>query len=161
VPPELARIGILPLRVEGDTLYVAAIDPLQVLAFDELSLRTGLKVSQVLAKPSAVREAIRCARRGEDALQELLKHAPEEAGSLAIAEVPVRAAGEVAVDANDEDGQIVRLVNLLVSDAIRGRASDIHVEPEKERTRIRFRVDGELAEVSTVPAALHPFIASR
>ena len=160
VPPELAQYGILPLRIEDDSLVVAASDPFQVLAFDELSVRTGKKVRVQVARAGALRNAMRLARHGEETLHDLLKHTADGDGHIEIdSSRSVRE--EVALDANGEDGRIVRLVNLLVSDAIRERASDIHVEPEKERTRIRFRVDGELREVSTLPAALHTSIVSR
>jgi type IV pilus assembly protein PilB len=160
VPADLAQAGILPLRIEDEALVVATSDPFQVLAFDELSVRVGRKVRVVVARPSHLRDAMRRARHGEEALHELLKHAATDDVRVEI-ENARSDEPDVAADPGVDDGRIVRLVNLLIADAVRDRASDIHVEPEKERTRIRFRVDGELREISTVPAAVHASIVSR
>lgn len=175
VPMEIAqRLGILPLHVSGGELVVATGDPYQLPAFDELAARTDLRVRPVFAPPSAVREALRRARGGEESLHDLLKHAPDpEADVVVPASAPSATmdASEESSDGSDvdtltldsegEDAPVIRLLNLILTDAIRQGASDIHIEPERNRVRIRFRVDGDLHEALELPGNVRRRLLSR
>ncbi len=156
------RLGVLPLRVEGDTLFVATGDPLEVVAFDELAGRTHLKIEPLFAKPSAVRRAMREVREGEEALHDLLKNAPTDE-SVVVEKETHQEGGSGALELAEaaHDGPTVRLVNLIISDAITRDASDIHIEWEKTALRVRFRMDGELHEILTLPASAASSVISR
>lgn len=165
VSAELAqRLGLLPLRVEGGTLIVATGDPLQLPAFDELAMRTGLRVQTLFAKPSDVRKAISRVRGPETALHDLLKNAGGDTIILETdeaAEAHKKRENSVEVTVSAEDAPTIRFVNLVISDAVRQGVSDIHVEAEKDALKVRFRVDGDLREVLSVPASLHATVSSR
>ena len=163
VPMEtVQRLGLLPLRRDGDRLVVATSDPLQIVAFDELARRTRLEIEPVFARPSALRDAIRSVRGEEEALHELLKHAQPAAHDFTV-EPRVKEGGAkaLALDAGGEDAPTIQLVNLVLSDAITRGASDIHLEAEQEALRVRFRVDGELKEIVTLPAGTRAAVLSR
>ncbi len=166
VPAETAqRLGLLPLREEDGELVVATGDPLQVLALDELAQQVGMPVRALFAKPSDVRRAMRSARAGEEALHDLLKNAAvigDDVMLEADGDVDDSSVGSMELDqANDQDGPAVRLLNLVLADAIRHGASDVHIEPEKDALRIRFRIDGLLREVLAVPVSTASSVVSR
>lgn len=168
VPAELAlRHGILPLRVDPDeTLVVATADPFQIDVLDEVRARAGRRVRVVLAPPTAVREGLHAARVGEETFDELLRNAPAAAPAIEIGVAPAPeelddAGAALGVDVRSEESPVVRFVNLLLADAIRQGASDVHVEPERERTRIRFRVDGTLHEIRSLPPSVRAALTSR
>ena len=149
VPEALARKHtIMPVFRIGDTLTVAMDDPLNFFAIDELGLKTKCDIKTVVASERAIRHAI--------------EQYYGAAGT--IAEV-AQAIQEAALPAKDEDAAaeapVIRLVNLLITQAVKERASDIHIEPGDGTLRTRFRVDGVLREVNGPPAALHSAVVSR
>ena len=140
-------------------------------SYDELAIRTNLRVRPVFAPPSAVREALRRTRVGEESLDDLLKHAADDEEAMLVP-----ASGDEDEDDEDGEGQdgpevltldavedapIIRLLNLILSDAVRQGASDIHIEPEKAVVRVRFRVDGRLRKALDVPVNVRKRILSR
>lgn len=169
IPSDVAqRHGLLPLRLEADgTLVIATADPFQIDVIDEVRARSGHRVRVVLAPPTAVRDGLRAARLGEETFDELLRNA--EASSPAV-EIGVAPAAEeleeaasltLGVDVESDESPVVRFVNMLLADAIRQGASDVHIEPERDRTRIRFRIDGRLHEIRSLPRAVRAPLTSR
>ncbi|GBC97850.1 Type II secretion system protein E [bacterium HR17] len=153
VPAEMAfRHQVLPLRKENGVLIVAVADPLNVEAESLLRFVTGLSVRIVLAKPSEVRTQLeqhymrRVIAEAETEDIEVIREAEEDIGD------PTRLAREALV---------IRLVNMLIRNAVRERASDIHIEPLERELRVRYRVDGVLHEVPAPAKRLHPAIVSR
>lgn len=155
VPTEMVqRHGILPLSVTRDELIVATADPFQVEVFDDLARMVNLRIRPVFAKPSVVREVIRKARKGEEDLDDLLKNSPVPDDAVLLpapADGDGRSDGEMDLNASPDDAPMVRLLNMIISDGIRQEASDIHIESERECVRVRFRVDGQLRDVLTLP----------
>jgi len=153
VPSEFAlKHHILPLASSNHTLTVAVADPLDLDALDDLQLLTGSVVEPVLASPSDIRRAIEqfyMAKMMQDISAQDVEVLSEE--GYEIADLQRMAREEL----------VIQLVNLLLQQAIRDRASDIHIEPFEKELRVRYRIDGVLQEVSSPPKRLHPAIVSR
>jgi type IV pilus assembly protein PilB len=160
VPEHLARQAlVLALKKDGETLEVAVGDPLDVVSLDHLRALTGLQLKPWIARPSEVREAI------DEFYSEI--RASEHLGEI-LDKIDLSAATEGDQDVDlatlrqqVEDAPVVRLVNLMIAEAIDARASDIHVEPSRERVTVRFRIDGVLHEVMKPPKHLQMAIVSR
>lgn len=163
--PELAETRqILPIRIEGEQLMVAISNPLEFDSLDDLAHASGLAVEPLLADADELREAIRRAYAkgpgGPDTTT--------DAGiSVEIEEITgADVASTLGIDFEEsvspgDQGPIVRFVEKLISEALRRRASDIHLEPMERRFRVRFRIDGRLREIENPPKRLQPSILSR
>jgi len=159
IPEHLARqSGLLALKKNGEMIEVAMGDPLDVVSLDHLRALTGCTVKVWVSKPSDVREAvdefyqqIRSSEKVGEILDKLELTGGEEDLDIDLA----------ALRQQVEDAPVVRLVNLMVAEAIDDRASDIHVEPSRDRISVRFRVDGVLHEVMKPPKNLQMAIISR
>ncbi len=149
VPEALARKhGLIPMFQIADSLTVAIADPLNFFAIDELRLKTKCDVKAVLASDTAIRKAIEQYYGSSGTVQEVAK-------AIEAAQAP-RKAEEAATEA-----PIIQLVNLLVMQAVKEGASDIHLEPGDGLLRTRFRIDGILHEVNGPPAHLYSAVLSR
>jgi type IV pilus assembly protein PilB len=161
IPEHLARqSGVLGLKKEGDQLEVAMGDPLDVVSIDHLRALTGCSSIKVwLARPTEVREAI-------DEFYQQIRTRERVGEIFEKLDLTPGSEGEDDVDLATlrqqvEDAPVVRLVNLMLAEAIDARASDIHVEPLRERITVRFRIDGMLHEVMKPPKNLQMAIVSR
>ncbi len=155
---QLARTyGVAPLAVSATGIRVAAIDPLNPRIVEDLTFALGKDVEVVVADPAGVEQLIQRHYGDDNAeLEELwadLDSRTEEVDAGALSE------SEIAAMA--EDAPIVRLVNLVLAQAVRDRASDIHFEPFEQVYKIRYRVDGALLEMAPPPKHLALPIASR
>jgi type IV pilus assembly protein PilB len=145
------RHTVLPIGYEEGKLVVAMADPANVFALDDIRSLTGLDVRPVVATKADVLSAINRYHRGDAELDDL---------TLAM---------DVADDDDDlskvkeivEDAPIVKFVNLLITQAIQDRASDIHIEPTERDLRVRFRIDGVLHEVMRSPKTITSGVTSR
>lgn len=170
VPREVAiRHLCLPINRAGGTLIVAMADPSNLTAIDDLKFLTGFAIEVVVASEVAIRGAIgryyedkRAAAGGGGGAGDLL------GGDFNFDEVEVddESGGGNAIDVSDmeknsSDAPVVRLTNLILIDAIKRRASDIHIEPYEKEYRVRYRIDGVLGEVMKPPLKLKNAIASR
>jgi len=141
IPAEVAREqGVLPLMEKGGKLVVAIDDPFKRIVADQLQFMIGSEVACALAAPSAFRRAL---DRYYGATEE-----EAVAASMGAAE-------------DGDDAPIVRLVSKIFADALEMRASDIHIEADPTRVRVRFRVDGVLRDVGEHPVHLHAPLTSR
>jgi type II secretory ATPase GspE/PulE/Tfp pilus assembly ATPase PilB-like protein len=160
VPEHLARQALLlALRRDEKLLEVAVGDPLDIVSLDHLRAITGCQLRVWLARPSDVREAI------EGFYQEI--RATEKVGEI-LDTLDLSGATDEDQDVDlatlrqqVEDAPVVRLVNLMLAEAIDARASDIHVEPMRDRMSVRFRIDGVLHESMRPPKNLQMAIVSR
>ena len=161
IPEHLSRqSGVLALKKEGEQLEVAMGDPLDVVSIDHLRALTGCSSIKVwLARPTEVREAI------DEFYQQIRTR--ERVGEI-FDKLDLTPGGEGEEDIDlatlrqqVEDAPVVRLVNLMIAEAIDDRASDIHVEPLRDRLMVRFRIDGILHEVMKPPKNLQMAIVSR
>ncbi len=164
VPFETAkRYQILPLSRVGASLTIAMVDPTNVFAMDDIKFMTGYNIEPVVASENAIMEGIDKAYNAagpEDDLESVVNSMGEsdadielqaDAEDLALAELEKAA----------EEAPIIKLVNMILTDAVKKRASDIHIEPYEKEYRIRFRIDGMLATIMSPPTKLKDAITSR
>ncbi len=160
VPEHLAREAqLLPLARRGDVLEIAVGDPLDVLSLDHLRALTGCSLEVWVARPSEIAEAIEqfySELRTSEHLGQILDNIDLTSSRTEDVEIDL-----AALRAQVEDAPVVRLVNLMIAEAIDARASDIHVEPARDRVTVRFRIDGVLHEVMKPPKHLQMAIISR
>ena len=149
------RQNLLPLQMDGVELLMAIADPLDTETLDSLSRVLKLPINPKLATPDTLRAAIaRCYGGGQMNVSYSDVFGKGEGDGLAV-ELPQ--GGEV----KEDDAPIIRYVNSLIVDAIRRKASDIHLEPLEKRFRVRFRIDGVLQEMKGPPKRLQASIISR
>jgi len=148
----LKRKSIVPTGFEDGHLVLAMSDPLDVEAIDETEMITGYRVIPVVATASQIAQAIETHVIGLHVLHQL------EADFR-----PATAAGEIeaAFNSTERDVPVVRIVNQVISDAVRQGASDVHFEPDDLGVRVRFRVDGVLREVTNLPKGSQSGLVSR
>ena len=147
----------LPLYVRGNRLFVAVSDPTNIQAQDEIKFHTGMSVDSVLAEDDKLEKAIDKYLESQDTTMGDLDDADLE-------DIDVEAGDEKdqEVSASDaDDAPIVKYVNKMLLDAIKGGASDLHFEPYEKAYRVRYRTDGILHEVSKPNIKLAPKIAAR
>jgi type IV pilus assembly protein PilB len=154
IPEQVARrYRSLPIGYEEDRLLVAMADPANLFALDDIRTITGMEVQPVVATAADIETAIRKYSRLDESVQKMATEASESAEDD-LQELE-RAAAAI------EEGPIVKMVNLLISQAIADRASDIHIEPTERDVRIRYRIDGVLAEVMRSPKNIQAGLISR
>jgi len=165
VPQETAiRYQIVPLSRVGSTLTIAMTDPTNVFAMDDIKFMTGFNVEPVVASETAITEAIHKFYGAAESVEELDKVMKDLAGDDAAA---LELAGDVeemdlaSLEKAAEEAPIIKLVNLILTDAVKRGASDIHVEPYEKEYRVRFRIDGILQNVMAPPMKLKDAITSR
>ncbi|GIX44337.1 MAG: type IV-A pilus assembly ATPase PilB [Candidatus Sumerlaea sp.] len=167
IPEDLVRkYQIVPIDKTGDTLTVALSDPSNIYLLDELRLLTNCKIVPVISFESDIKEAIeRYYPKSESALDEMLKEiSDEETAVLEALESGMTEPAEAELDEGEveaTDAPVIQLVNLIVHDAIRMRASDIHIEPYEKELRLRYRIDGVLHEMKAPPKKFQNAIVSR
>jgi len=159
LPPDIAvKHTVLPLKREGRTLTIAIVDPNNVTAIEDIKFITRCDVFPVIAGEYTLRNAIdRYYQQSDAQLQSLLKSV-EEADVEVVEEEQ-----EEDVKAQDlaEDAPVVKLINGLLTDAVKRGASDIHIEPFEHEIRVRYRVDGALQEVMKPPVKMKAALISR
>ncbi|MBK5308269.1 MAG: Flp pilus assembly complex ATPase component TadA [Frankiaceae bacterium] len=146
------RHNALPIGYEDGRLVVAMADPANVFAVDDIRSMTGLEVKPVVATKSDVIAAINRYHRGEAELDDLTM--AMDAGTDDLDDL-------TNVKEIVEDAPIVKFVNLLITQAIQDRASDIHIEPTERDLRVRFRIDGVLHEIMRSPKTIQSGVISR
>lgn len=154
VPANLAeRHEVVPVRLEGEVLLLATSDPSDVAAMDDIRLAArARKVRPVVATASAIDAARRKAYRA-DAARDMMQDLEDDEAA---------AGGDDEPDDLTSDAQpVIRLVNTLLADAVLARASDVHLEPDRDGLSVRIRVDGLLRERGHVPRSMAAQVASR
>lgn len=152
IPEKLVqRHGVVPLARIGDSITVVLSDPTDVFAIDDIKTVTGCNIELVLASHRDLHKAIRAFYEGD--VEEMATIIDEGEDTGADVEVLERREGVEASDMAKESktAPIVKMVDLVISEAVRRRASDIHIEPQERSLRIRYRIDGELHEVHDIP----------
>ena len=159
VPKEVAeKHNLIPINRSGSTISVAMSDPSNIFAVDDIKFITGYNVEVMVASEQAVKEAIERYYSAKISYEEVMEGFNEE--EIGISEE------EEDVDINDlekssAEAPVVKLVNLILIDAIKKGASDIHIEPYEKEFRVRYRIDGVLYEVMKPPLKLKNAIISR
>jgi type IV pilus assembly protein PilB len=165
IPQDTAvRYQIVPLSRVGSTLTIAMIDPTNVFAMDDIKFMTGFNVEPVVASETSVNEAITKfygeVESGEELSKVMKDLGAEDGGDVELA-AEEQEMDLAALEKAAEEAPIIKLVNLVLTDAVKRGASDIHIEPYERELRVRFRVDGVLQSVMTPPLKLRDAIASR
>ncbi len=159
VPAEVARrYKIIPVYKNENTLTVAMGDPLDIDALDGLRYVLKFDVSGVVALPAEIEKALdHYYTLRTETVDSMLEEITE--GTVAVA----TQANELVddTDVTEADAPIIKLVSLIIIEALRSRASDIHLEPLPKKFRVRYRVDGVLHEVESPPRKLQPAVISR
>jgi type IV pilus assembly protein PilB len=165
IPQDTAiRYQIVPLSRVGSTLTIAMTDPTNVFAMDDIKFMTGFNVEPVVASETAIAEAISKfygAAESEEEFSKVMKDlAIEDTENLELA------ADEAEMNLSEleraaEEAPIIKLVNLVLTDAVKRGASDIHIECYEKELRVRFRIDGILQAVMNPPLKLRDAIVSR
>ena len=146
------RHNALPIGYEDGRLVVAMADPANVFAVDDIRSMTGMEVKPVVATKADVIAAINRYHRGDAELDDLTMSMEANADELD----DLSSVKEIV-----EDAPIVKFVNLLITQAIQDRASDIHIEPTERDLRVRFRIDGVLHEIMRSPKTIQSGVISR
>jgi type II secretion system protein E len=152
-PGEFAlRNQILPIALDGDTLVVAMGSPAALAAVDDLGILVQRPTYPVLADPNRIRERIE-----EHFIERILSGMPgEDAGSEVDESTDLADLAKMA-----QESQVVQMVNLIFAQAVRDGASDIHIEAYEKEVKVRYRVDGMLADVMRPPKRMHAALVSR
>ncbi|MHB8105704.1 MAG: GspE/PulE family protein, partial [Dehalococcoidales bacterium] len=151
IPEDLARKHIfIPLQIIGDSLMVVMADPDDYIAINDIFARTNMKVQVAFANGADIRRAIDIYYRATDEIQSKVN----ELGPTAVDKTESTSSFNV-------ETPITESLDLLIEQAVRDRASDIHLEPQDDRLRIRYRIDGILHDVNSVPISAHAELASR
>jgi type IV pilus assembly protein PilB len=160
IPKEVAEKHMcLPVNRAGSSLIVAMSDPSNIFAIDDIKFLTGYNVEVMVASEQAIKQAIEAYYEGPaESYEDVL-------GDFDISEIEFGAEEEdinvVELEKSSEDAPVVRLVNLVLIDAIKKGASDIHIETYEKEMRVRYRIDGVLYEVMKPPMKLKNAVVSR
>ena len=164
VPKNVAEKAIiLPLEMKDKKLLIAMADPLDWSTVDDIAFRTGLKIQAAVSPETALVAAIEQHYGSDDRSWELLKEIPQYDEVEFVKEVAEEGT-EVNVQSLyklSEAPPIVKLVTMVIVDAVKSRASDIHVEPHDRFIQVRYRVDGELRNVLRYPKRIQDSVTSR
>jgi type IV pilus assembly protein PilB len=163
IPREVAeRHVLMPIARQGSTLIVAMSDPGNIYAMDDIKFLTGLNVEAVVASETAIRKAIERyygSSRHDETLKTLFDQIEGEQADVHTVEEDKVDMAELAKAT--EDAPVVRLVNMIMVDAVKRSASDIHIEAYEKDFRVRYRMDGVLYEIMRPPMRLRNAITSR
>src|SRR3954454_11797463 len=165
VPKELAKANkLVPIARLNGKLFVAMADPTNVLAVDDVKRRVQLDIIPMIATEKTVSDALAGVHHGGARMAEGLKQAADEAAAASDVEVQKSKHEEIDIDrlaSDTEDAPVIKIVNLILVQAIKEKASDIHIEPFQKILKLRYRIDGELIQAESPPKALQLAITSR
>ena len=151
------RLQVLPLQKVRGELALATTDPQAIPLFDEIEARTGCRVRPVIVQRKDIQESINDAYSGNIEALDLIGEVDED-----FKVVETQLPDDYAViDERAEGSPITNLVNSIIQRAINDGASDIHIEPSRSKSRVRYRIDGVLYEVTLLRADMHPSVVSR
>ena len=152
------RHKVVPVSRTGNSLIVAMADPTNLNAIDDLKFLTGYNIEPVIASETAIHNAIEKYYNAGPSYEEVMAGFDEKEIDFADGEDDVNL---MELEKASEDAPVVRLVNMMLLNAIKKGASDIHIEPYEKKLRVRYRIDGVLTEEMTPPLKLKNAIISR
>jgi len=161
IPEEIVKkYKIVPVDKTGKTLTVALADPSNVYLLDELKLVTKCNILPVISFESDIEEAIHKYYGSDNNMDEMIKEITQQDLEI-IRSSDEGSEEELDLETSPNDAPVIQLVNLVVEEALKMRASDIHIEPYEKTLRVRYRIDGALREMSTPPKKMQNAIISR
>lgn len=150
IPLSMAeRYQVIPVKKEGKKLTLAMADPTNIFAIDDIRMASGCEIEPVIAAEKEIKRLI----NQSYGVQEMVEKAVSK-----IAKDEIK---EAELETVADDAPVVSIVNSLISQAIKDKASDIHIEPLEARVRVRYRIDGVLREIIDFPKSTQPAIVSR
>jgi type IV pilus assembly protein PilB len=159
IPEEVAlKHTVIPVNRAGSTLVLATADPSNIFAIDDIKFLTGYNIEVVVASEEGIKEGIDRYYDQSSSFADVMGDLDVEDLELVQDDEDVDV-GELAKES--EDAPVIKLVNLILTDAVKREASDIHVEPYEKSFRVRYRIDGALYEIMTPPLKLRNAITSR
>src|SRR6478736_688354 len=167
LPREIAHNHrVLPVSRLENRLFVAMADPLNVLAVDDIKRITKLDVSTMIASEKAITDKINsldAAKGGsmEDIIQDAANKGVDEDGGIETVNEKTEEVNLDQLAASSEEAPVIKLANIIVMQAIKDRASDIHIEPFEKVVRLRYRIDGALLDATPPPKTMQLALASR
>src|SRR5438034_2344447 len=164
VPRDMAKANkLVPIARLDGKLFVAMADPTNVLAVDDLKRRVQLEIVPMIATDKAVAEVL-SGYHSTANMSQVPKKVAEEAVQASDVQVQAAKREEIDIDrlaTDSEDAPVIKIVNLILAQAVKEKASDIHVEPFHNTLKLRYRIDGELIPAESPPKALQLAITSR
>jgi type IV pilus assembly protein PilB len=163
IPKEVVtRHQVVPINKTGSTLIVAMADPSNIYAIDDIKFITKFQIEVVVASEQAIAETIEKCYTSEVSFDEvMMDFVGDDEEEFEFAEDVDEDINVLDLEKSAGEAPVVKLVNLILLDAIRKNASDIHIEPYEKQLRIRYRIDGVLYEVMKPPVKLKSAITSR
>jgi len=159
IPEEVAqKHSVVPVNRAGSTLILATADPSNIFAIDDIKFLTGYNVEVVVASEEQIKRAIDRYYDKASALDDIMGNFDDSDMEVVSGDDDVDVS---ALAKESEDAPVVKLVNLILTDAVKRSASDIHIEPYEKEFRVRYRIDGVLYEVMKPPLKLKSAITSR
>lgn len=159
-PDLMSKFMVLPIKAEDNTLFVAMADPLDFVIKENLRLASGMRIEPMLAHEDEIREIIfqKVGKKyaTDELISDYLKTLDEEEDDVDISQA-LKVEGLEAIDA----GPVVRLVNTIISEAVESGASDIHIEPTDDEVVVRYRIDGVLHKILSIPPKIQNPTVSR
>ncbi|MGL4109452.1 GspE/PulE family protein [Clostridium sp. LP20] len=152
------RYTLMPIKVDGNTIQVAMSDPFNLMAIEDIRLATGLNVEKVLDSKTSIIAAIKKYYTKQYA-EQVAKDLGEK--DKAEKKVQVKSATSLAEEEATKDAPVVKLVDTIIQNAVRMKASDIHIEPFENEVRVRVRVDGELQKILKIPKESQNTLSTR
>jgi type IV pilus assembly protein PilB len=164
VPRDMAKANkLIPIARLNGKLFVAMADPTNVLAVDDVKRRVQLEIVPMIATEKAVADALAGVHGGSN-MSQVLKQVAEDVANAGDVEVTSAKDSEIDLDrlaTDSEDAPVIKIVNLILVQAVKEKASDIHIEPFQRTLKLRYRIDGELVMAESPPKALQLAITSR
>ncbi len=160
IPKQLATFyQVIPISKMGNTLTVAMADPLNVFALDDLKLMSGMEIQPVVSNPRDVKEKLEEVYSSTSELENLLK-------DTGVPELEVAKEQQEEIDIDEllqatGDTSVIKVVNILLVQAVQEGASDVHIEPFEKEIKVRYRIDGVLYDRTAPPKQMGPAIVSR
>ena len=159
IPSDVAnKFQVVPVAKSGRKLQVAMANPSNIFAIDDIKFITGCEVQPMVAPEAAIKKAIDKAYDSAASFENVMKGMEDE---IEVIEEQIDEGPDPSILGEAEQAPVVKLVNSLISDAVRKGASDIHIEPYEKALRVRFRIDGTLYEMMSPPFRMKPAIISR
>ena len=152
IPESMARrFNIMPMAVVNNALQIAMANPSDIFALEALASQSKMRIYPVVASEKEIREAIDFNYKGFGQIEEQISRISVGAG-----EVDEQSLIEAA-----QDTPVASALRLIIDEAVKARTSDVHIEPEEDRLRIRFRIDGALQDIMSLPLKIHLPLTSR
>ena len=166
IPKEMSlNFKVLPVSRVGSKLYLAMADPLNVLALDDVKRVAKLEVVPMIASEKSITDKINALEAsGQSSIEDIIKQQEEldaDADAATLIEDSADDADMEDLEAAGADAPVIKLANVILVQAIRDRASDIHIEPFEKMVRLRYRIDGALMDATPPPKNLQQALTSR